>query len=143
VDSLQSARPVPLARAPLDVFAVVRDLLELALDVALRLVVEVRRRGVAALSASEQAHGAYTRAELDHGDEAVAAGAEDALGRLLGARAEGGERAPVSGGHGHRQAGPLVVEARVDGAVKPLEAVDLSPRCVPAAEVGGDALDGS
>jgi hypothetical protein len=74
------------------------DLAQIAGRVALGLVVEVRRARVAALAAGADGAGADAGAELDGSDEAVAAQAVIALGPVLPARAERGERAPGAGG---------------------------------------------
>ena len=60
---------------PFELRAVEVDLAQVAGRVALGLVVEVRRRGIAALAAGRDGPGAHLVAELDHRDEAVAAGA--------------------------------------------------------------------
>ena len=52
---------------------------QIAGAVALGLIVEVRRAGIAALAAGRHGPGADAVAELDHGDEAVAAGPVDLL----------------------------------------------------------------
>src|SRR4051812_7881127 len=64
------------------------DLAQIAGAVAARLIVEVRRRGIAALPACRHGSRAYAIAELDDGDEAVARGAVDLLRSLVRSRAE-------------------------------------------------------
>src|SRR4029077_11682954 len=71
------------------------DLTQIAAGVARRLIVEVRRLRIAALAAGGHRPRAQAVAELDDGDEAVAAGAVHLLRPLVGARAERGERAPA------------------------------------------------
>src|SRR3546814_796287 len=63
--------------------------------VALGLVVEVRRGGIAALAACGDGAGADLVAELDRRDEAVAAGAVVALRARPAMRAERRQRAPA------------------------------------------------
>ena len=81
----------------LELVAVEVDFAQGAGGVARGLVVEVRRFGVAAFTAGGDGPGADGGAEFDDGDEAVAAGAVPLLGAGVGARAEGGERAPLRG----------------------------------------------
>src|SRR5512138_3449462 len=80
---------------PLDMaFQLVRveiDVAQRTGRVPARLVPEMRRRGVAALAAGADGFGAHARAELDHRDEAVAAGAVHLLRARIRACAERGE----------------------------------------------------
>src|SRR6185312_166438 len=108
---------------------------QVAGGVALGLVVEVGRVGVAAFAAGGDRAGMHFRAELDCRDEAVAAGAVIALRARPAMRAERSQRAPARGGERHRDAWLAVVELLHDVAVDALEAVDLAPRHAPAAEV--------
>src|SRR5690606_1920508 len=71
------------------------DLAQVAGAVALGLVVEMGRIGVAAGAAGGDRAGAHPLAELDHGDEAVVAGAVVTLGPRVTARAERRQRAPA------------------------------------------------
>src|ERR1019366_1193415 len=61
-------------RMSLELIAVEVDLAQLSGAVALGLIVEVRGSRMAALAAGRHGPGAHAFAELDHGDEAVAAG---------------------------------------------------------------------
>src|SRR5262245_56090640 len=87
------------------------DFAQVAGRVALGLVVEVLRRGVAALAAGRDRAGAHAvRAELDDGDEAVAAGAVHPLRPRIGPRAERRERSPGRRREADRDARLAVVE---------------------------------
>src|SRR5688572_4663425 len=95
----------------------------------------MRRGRVAALTAGGDSAGFHAVAELDDGDEAVAARAVPALAALEGPRPERGERAPARRGEAHGQARRCVAERVHDRRADALEAVDLAPRRAPAAEV--------
>jgi hypothetical protein len=101
------------------------------------------RRRIAALPAGQDALRAHARTELDGGHEAVAAVAVDALRRLLRRHAERRQRTPVGRREADRDARLAVVVLLVDGAADALEAVDLAPRRLPAAEVGLQFLAGA
>src|ERR1700675_348879 len=90
--------------------AVEVDLAEVAGAVADGLVVKVRRRRMAALSAGRDGPGAHAIAELDYGHEAVSAGAVPFLRTRIGARSERRERSPSGGGEGNGDAQTSVVE---------------------------------
>ena len=72
---------------PLDVafelISIVVDLAQVARRITSGFVVEVRRRGTAALAAGGDGSGAHTFSEFDDGDEAVAARTEIKLGSHL------------------------------------------------------------
>src|SRR5690606_13782547 len=104
--------------------------------VALGFVIEMRGFGMAAGAAGGDRAGAYLVAELDRGDEAVAAGAVVAFGAGPAMRAERGQRAPARRGERHRDARRGVVEGLHQVAGQALEAVDLAPGRAPTAEVG-------
>src|SRR5438128_140922 len=108
--------------------------------VALRFVVEVRRARMTALAAGGHRPGAQARAELDHGDEAVAAGAVPAPRAWISARGEGSERAPAGRGERHGDAGPVVGEGLDDRRVVALEAVHLAPTNAPTAPLPLEAI---
>ena len=92
--------------------------------------------GMAAFAAGRHGLGAHLVAELDHRDEAVSAGAVPLLRARIGARAEGGQRAPLRGGEADGNARPGIVERLDDVAGEALEAVDVAPRRLPGSEVG-------
>src|SRR4030081_177091 len=86
------------------------DVAQLALRIAQRLIVEVRRRGMPTLAAGGDGLRPHAVTELHHSHEAVAAGAVELLRAGPGARAERRERAPARRGEGDGDAGPGVVE---------------------------------
>src|SRR5262245_37406959 len=93
-----------------DVLAVEVDLAQIAGRIARRLIAEVLRLRIAALAARADRPRTDAIAELDDGDEAVAAGAVHFLGAGIGARAERRERSPARRGEAHRHARCGVVE---------------------------------
>src|SRR5439155_5119209 len=97
-DSPLLARLVASRGVAFELLRVEVHLAQVAARVAGRLVVEVRRVGVAALAARGDRHRVYLVAELDDRDEAVAAGAVHPLGARVGPRAERRERAPLRAG---------------------------------------------
>src|SRR5687768_10392809 len=117
------------------------DLAQVARRVAPGLVVEMGRAGMAALAAGRDRQSPDTRSELDDRDEAVAAGAVPALRARPGARAERSERPPPARSERNRDARPGVGEGLHDVAGQALEAVDLAPRCPPAAEIALEPVD--
>src|SRR3954470_18160500 len=108
--------------------------------VALRLILEVLRLRIAALAAGRHRLRAHLVAELDDRDEAVAGVAVHLLRVLVAARAERSERAPARRREADRDARSLVAERLDDVAGQALEAVDLAPRRIPLAEVGGELV---
>src|ERR1035438_5482207 len=94
----------------LELLAVEVDLAQFAGAIAFRLIVEVRRRRMAALAAGRHRPGTHAFAEFDHGDEAVAAGAIPLFGARVGARGERSQRSPLPVGEADGDAGPRVVE---------------------------------
>src|SRR5687768_6644703 len=115
---------------------------EVALAVAHRLVVEVRRGGMAALPAGADRPGSHAVSEFHHRDEAVAAGAVELPGSFVPAGPEGGQGAPARRGEGNRDTGARIAERLDDVAGEPLETIDLAPRNLPASVVPGE-LGGS
>src|SRR4051794_1402912 len=120
---------------PLQLLAVEVHLAQVAGGVALRLVVEVLRRRIAALAAGRDRARAHPLAELDGGDEAIAADPIHLLRPRRRARAERGERSPSRRGEPDGNARTGIVEWLHDVAGEPLEAVDVPPRRLPRAEV--------
>src|SRR5262245_7344381 len=117
------------------------DLAQVARRVAFGLIVEMLRRRIAALPACGHRAGAHAvGAELDDGNEAVAARAVHPLRARIGARAERRQRTPRRRRKSHRNARLTVVELLDDAAVVALEAVDLAPRRLPRAEIGREAI---
>src|SRR5690606_14440990 len=135
------ADPVDLFRVAFELFGPEVHLAQVAGAVTLGLVVEVRRRRVAAFAARGHRARADLVAELHRGNEAVAAGAVVALRARPAMRAERGQRAPARRGERHRDARPGVVEHLHDRAVVALVAVDLAPGRAPAAEILLQAFD--
>src|ERR1035441_7291434 len=82
-------------RVPLELLAVEVDLAQFTCAVALGLIVEVRGSGMAALAAGRHGSSAHAFAELDHGDETVAAGAIPLFGARVGARGERSQRSQI------------------------------------------------
>src|SRR4051794_41919633 len=80
-------------------------------------------------------------AELDHRDEAVAVIAVPALRPRFLLGAERGERTVAPLGERHRKARGIVAIRRIDRGRDALDAVDLSPRNLPAAKVACEASD--
>src|ERR1017187_6691859 len=124
-------------RVSLELLAIEVDLAQFTCAVTFGLIVEVRGRRIAALAAGRHGHGADALAELDHGDEAVAARAKPLLGARVGARGERRQRSPMRGGEADGNAGPRVVKRLDDVAGEALESIDLAPWRLPASEVGG------
>src|SRR5262245_29663153 len=121
----------------LEVVGVEVDAPEVAAGVALGLVLEVWRVGIPAVASLSYRPGAQLRPELHGRHEGVAAGGVEALRSRPATPGVRGERAPSTGGERHRGARLGVVERLDDRAVIALEAVDLAPRHLPAAEVLG------
>src|SRR6476620_4218651 len=103
--------------------------------VAHGLVVEVRRRRIAALATRGDCSRAHAFTELDDGDEAVAAGAVPFLRSGIWAGSERCQRSPSRRGERNRNAWSCVVELRKDVVGDALESIDLSPRRLPATEI--------
>src|SRR6185437_5255729 len=132
---------VGLFGVPLQLRRIEVDRAQVAGGVALGLILEVRRVGIAALAASGHRARGDGGAEINASHEAVAAAAVDALGARILARRERGQRAPDGGGEFDRRAGQAVIEFRMrDGIVQALEAVDLAPGRLPASEVRGQLV---
>src|SRR4029453_10925040 len=87
--------------------------------------------------------GAALVAKLDAGNEAVTARAVPLLGVLVGPRFERGQRSVTRRGKHHRNARLRIIEFGRDRVLDALEAIDVAPRRVPLAEVGGQFVDGS
>src|ERR1700690_4167305 len=114
-------------RVSLKLFAVEVDLAQLPGAIALGLIVEVRGSRMAALASGRHGPSAHALAELDHGDEAVAAGAIPLFGARVGARGERGQGSPLPGREADGNARPRVVERLDDVAGEALESIDLAP----------------
>src|SRR5579871_398394 len=99
------------------------------------LIGEMGRLGIAALAAAHERLGPYRGSELHRADETVAHRAVDLPGLARLRRVERGEGTPLRGRESHRQAGFLVVEGLHDVVGDALKAIDLTPGCIPAAEV--------
>src|SRR6185503_20950632 len=89
----------------LELIAIEVDVAQIAGRIALRLIVEVLRPGHAVQAAGGHRLRLHLIAELDDGDEAVAARAIPLLGVGIRARAERGQRAPPRRREHHRRAG--------------------------------------
>src|SRR5450759_1806987 len=129
----------PLGVSP-ELRAVEVDLAQFARAVPLGLIVEVRGCRMAALSACRHGPGPHAVAELDHGDEAVAAGAIPLLRARVGACRERGQRSPLRGREADGDAGSRVVERLDDIAGEALESIDVAPWRLPAPEIGGEPV---
>src|ERR1019366_7745074 len=116
------------------------SLAQFARAVALGLIVEVRRRRIAALDAGGDGPGAHAVAELDYGDETVAAGAIPLLGARVGARRERGERSPLSRGEADGNARSGVVDRLNNVAGGALDPIDAAPGRPPASKMGGEPV---
>src|SRR3954451_18322247 len=125
----------------LDVVAIEPDVTEIAGRVALGLIAEVLRIRIAALPARGDRPRADAVAELDNGDEAVAAGAVHLLGPV-GPGAKGRQRAPPGRGEADWNAPLAIVERLDDVAVEALVAVDFTPWDLPAVEVAFHPVHG-
>src|SRR5205809_663362 len=109
-----------------ELFPVEVDLAKVAVRVALGLVPEVLRTGVAAFSPRGHRSRAHTVfPELDHGDEAVPAGAVPFLRARVGLRGEAGEASDQAACKRDRKARLGVVERLLQVAREPLEPIDL------------------
>ncbi len=97
---------------------------------------------MAALATGGDGLRAHLVAELDHGDEAVAAGAVPLLRPGVWARSEGGERAPAEEVKPTGMLGAGVVEGLNDIAGEALEAIDVAPGRLPGSEVGCESVGG-
>src|SRR4029450_6708972 len=91
------ARMVAALRVSLELLRIVVDVAQVAGAVAQDLIVEMRRRRVAALAAGSDCFRVHALAEFDGRDEAVAARAVELLHAAEYTRSvlEGGERAPA------------------------------------------------
>src|ERR1019366_6626725 len=114
-------------RVSLELLTVEVDLAQLAGAVALGLIVEVRGSRMAALAAGRHGPGAHAFAKLDHGDEAVAAGAIPFFSARVGVGGERSQRSPLRGGEADGNARRRVVERLDDVAGEALESIDLAP----------------
>src|SRR6185312_877330 len=117
------------------------DRAQVAGGIAVDLVGEVRRSGMATLAARLDGARMHPWAEFDRGDETVAAVAVKALGARPAVRAKGGQGAPKRRRERHRDAGLAVVEVRRQRIVQALEAVDFAPGHAPTAEILLQSLD--
>src|SRR3954471_4342454 len=119
----------------LDVRAVEVDVPQIPRTVPFRLIVEVRRRGVAALAACGDGLRAHFFSKLDHGNEAVPARPVPILCAGVGARSERRKRSPDGRGEAHGNARPLILERLDNIACEALETVDVAPGRLPRSEV--------
>src|SRR5438445_1271460 len=115
---------------------------QIARAVSRGLIVEVRRRRIAALAAGRDRPGPHAIAEFDDCHEAVPARAVHLLGSLVRARAEGRQRAPPRGGETDGDARAGVVERLDDIAGETLESIDVTPGRFPAPEVARELVGG-
>src|ERR1035437_8404739 len=129
-DPSASRMILPL-RVSLELIAVEVDLAQFSRAVPLGLIVEVRGRRIAALSACRHGPGPHAVAELDHGAEAFAAGAIPLLRAPVRARRERSQRSPLRGGEANGNARSRIVERLDDVAGEALEAIDVAPRRLP------------
>ena len=118
------------------------DIAQVAGGIPLGLVAEVLRAGHAVQATGGDRLGLHLVAELDDGDEAVAAGAVPLLGAGIGAGAERRQRTPARRTKHHRRARLGIVELLDDGAVVALEAIDVAPGRLPLAEVSRQLVRG-
>src|SRR5438067_1394715 len=116
---------------PLELRFVEVDVAQIARAIPLRLIVEMRRPRMPALSTGSHGFGAHRLAELHHRDEAVAARAVPLLCPWICARSEGRKRPPRRGGKADWNAGACVIERLHDVASKALESIDIAPRSLP------------
>src|ERR1035437_9462215 len=126
-------------RVSLELIAVKVDLAQFSRAVPLGLIVEVRGRRIAALSACRHGPGPHAVAELDHGDEAVAAGAIPLLRARVRARRERGQRSPLRGGEAKGESPPRNVGAVGGGGGGGVGGVDPPPAASPPSQSGGGA----
>src|SRR5438445_3115615 len=129
---------------PLDVafelLAIEVHVSQIAGAVSRRLVVEMRRRGVAALAAGRDRSGLHAIAELDDRHEAVAGRPVHLLRPFVGARAERGQRAPARRGETDCNAWPRVLEGLNDLSVEALVPIDVAPRSPPTPEIAREPV---
>src|SRR5437660_10280503 len=92
-----------------DLLAIEVHVSQVAGAVPRRLIVEMRRRGVAALAAGRDRFGLHAIAELDDRHEAVAARPIHLLRAFVGARAERGQRTPTRRGETDCNAWPRAI----------------------------------
>ena len=114
---------------------------EVMAAITLRLIVEMRRGRIAIFAAGRNRPCRDLWPEIDDRDEAVAIAAVPALRARPGCRTIGGERPPLPRAEPDGEARLAVVKGLDKRARDALEAVDIAPRRVPAAEIGGQLGD--
>ena len=119
------------------------DFAKVAGGIAQSLVTEVRRPYKTAFAACGDGSGAHFLAEFDDGDEAVAVRSVPLLCITVRPGSVRGQRTPNGGREADREAGSFVVKRMNDLAGEALETIDLAPRGLPLAELGGKCIGGS
>src|SRR3974390_3516936 len=122
----------------LELIAVEVHFAQVAGGVALGLVVEMLRLGVAAFAASGDCQGMNLGAEFHYRNEAIPAGTVPFFRARVCARPEGGEGPPLRRRKADGDAGSGVVERLHDIPGEALEAVNLAPRGLPGPEISGE-----
>src|SRR4051812_13484462 len=135
IDPLLRARMIHALSVRLELRRIEVDVPEIPRAVPLRLVVEMARRRVSALAARGDCPRTHAVSELDRRDEAVAARAVPLLRPRILARRKRRERPPPRRREWNWNAWARVVELWKDFVGDALEAIDLSPRRLPLAEV--------
>src|SRR5579875_1733887 len=79
-------------------------------------------------------------AELDHRNKTVSPCAVPLLGSRIRVRSECGERSPCRRGEAHRNARLCITKLLFDIAGEALESIDIAPRRLPGAEIGGEFI---
>ena len=121
---------VPLELRPVEV-----DLSQVAGRVSPGLIVEVRGRRTAALASSGHGFSPNLLAKLDHGNEAVSAGAIPLLGPRVRVGTKGGQGAPLRRSETDRKARRGIVERLHHLAGQTLESVDVTPWRLPVPKI--------
>src|SRR5580658_6325964 len=121
---------VPLQLRPVEV-----HLAQIARSISLRLIVEMLGRRIAALAARRHRHCMHRLTELHHRHKAVPATPIPLLRSWVPTRSKRRQRPPRRRSEPYRYAWPSVTEGLHDVAGKPLESIDIAPRCLPASEI--------
>src|SRR5690348_476708 len=122
-------------RVPLQLFAVKINFAQVSFAVSHRLIVEMRGCRVAALASGRYRPRMNFGAKFDHRHETVSTGSIPLFRPRIRSRSERCQRAPERRGESHGNARPGVAERLDNVPRQALEAIDVTPRRFPRAEI--------